>query len=164
MTPESRFLPIIESSTSNNFAVMALRPLPAVTSSTRCTRLIMVPRKNVSWKDGRQLTPLAGVADLEPGPLLDTSSSTRRRALLEAILSDTPAPTPLPCNARVQHVTVPDPVTARSMDSNQLLPPPECLDPFIDHLRDETVPPCDESENHWPSLHTAPLHVLCSND
>ena len=32
------------------------------------------------------------------------------------------------------------------MDADQLLPPPQCLDPFIHRLRDETIPPCDESE------------------
>ena len=32
------------------------------------------------------------------------------------------------------------------MDADQLLPPPQCLDPFIHHLRDETVPSCDEPE------------------
>ena len=32
------------------------------------------------------------------------------------------------------------------MDADQLLPSPQCLDPFIYYLRDETVPPCDESE------------------
>ena len=30
------------------------------------------------------------------------------------------------------------------MDVSQLLPP-QCLDPFVHHLRDKTVPPCDES-------------------
>ena len=65
---------------------------------------------------------------------------------LEAILSETPTPTPLPCGARAQQFTVPGPVTAPSMDADQLLPPPQCLDPFIHHLRDETVPSCDESE------------------
>ena len=58
---------------------------------------------------------------------------------LEAILSDTPAPTPLSSDARAQHFTVPDPITAPSMDADQLLPPPQCLDPFIHYLRDETT-------------------------
>ena len=62
------------------------------------------------------------------------------------MLSDTPAPTPLNCDARAQQLTVPGPVTTSSTDVDQLLPPPQYLDPFVHHLRDETVPPCDESE------------------
>ena len=90
-------------------------------------------------ENGRQVIPLAGVADLEPGTLLGTSPSPLLRAPLEAILSDTLAPTPLPCADRAQHFTVPGPVTAPSMDADQPLPPPQCLDPFIHYLRDETT-------------------------
>ena len=115
-------------------------------------------------ENGRQVIPLAGVADLEPGALLGTSSSPLLRVPLEAILSDTPAPTPLLCAVREQYFTVPGPITAPSMVADQLLPPPQCLDPFIHHLRDETIPPCDESEALWPSLHTVPLQLPCSND
>ena len=97
-------------------------------------------------ENGRQFIPLAGVADLEPGALLGTSSSPLRRVPLEAILSDTPAPIRLLCDASAQQLTVPGPVTAPSTDADQLLPPLQYLDPFVHHLRDETVPPCDESE------------------
>ena len=45
-------------------------------------------------ENDRQLMPLAGVADLEPGDLRGTSSNPLLRVPLEAILSDTPAPTP----------------------------------------------------------------------
>ena len=97
-------------------------------------------------ENDRQLMPLAGVADLEPGDLRGTSSNPLLRVPLEAILSDTPAPIPLPCDARAQHLTVPDPVTTLFMDAHQLLPPSQCLDPFVHHLPDETVLSCDESE------------------
>ena len=97
-------------------------------------------------ENGRQLIPLAGVADLEPSALLGTSSRSLLRVPLEAILSDTPAPTPLSCDDHAQHFTVPGPVTAPPMNADQLLPPPQCLDPSVHHLRDETAPPCDESE------------------
>ena len=114
------------------FAGMMPRPLPAAISSTCCTRLI--------------ISPLAGVADLEPGALLGISSSPLLRAPLEAIMFDTPAPTLLPCDARERHFSVPGPVTAPSMDADQLLPLSQCLDPFIHHLCDATVLPCHESE------------------
>ena len=78
---------------------------------------------------GRQVIPLAGVVDLEPSALLGTSSSPLLRVPLEAILSNTPAPIPLPCADRAQHFTVPGPVTARSMDPDQLLTPSQCLAP-----------------------------------
>ena len=97
-------------------------------------------------ENGRQFIPLAGVANLEAGALLGTSSDPLLRVPLEAILFDIPAPTPLPCDARAQKLTVPGPVTAPSTDADQLLPPPQYLDPFVHHLRDDTVPPCDESE------------------
>ena len=32
------------------------------------------------------------------------------------------------------------------MDTDQLLLPPQCLVPFVHHLRDETGSPCDKSE------------------
>ena len=54
-------------------------------------------------ENGRQRIPLDGVADLEPGTLLGTSSSPQVRLPLEAILSDTPAPSPLLCDTRAQH-------------------------------------------------------------
>ena len=100
-------------------------------------------------ENDRQLISLADVADLEPDSLLGTSSSPLLRVTLEDTLSDTPGtpgPTPLPCGLRAQHFTVPGPDTAPSTDADQLLPPPQCLDPFIRHLRNEAVPPCDESE------------------
>ena len=50
------------------------------------------------------------------GALLNTSSSPLLRVPPEAILSDTPAPAPLPCDDRAQHFTVLGPVTAPSMD------------------------------------------------
>ena len=80
-------------------------------------------------ENGRQVIPSAGVADLEPSALLGTSSSPLLRVPLEAILSNTPAPIPLPCADRAQHFTVPGPVTARSMDPDQLLTPSQCLAP-----------------------------------
>ena len=82
-------------------------------------------------ENGRQVIPSAGVADLEPSALLGTSSSPLLRVPLEAILSNTPAPIPLPCADRAQHFTVPGPVTDLSMDGDQLLSPPQCLDLFI---------------------------------
>ena len=88
-------------------------------------------------ENGRQLIPLADVADLEPGALLDTSSSPLLRVPLEVVLSDTPAPTPLPCDAGAHHFTVPSPIADLSMDADQPLPPPQCLDPFVHHLRDQ---------------------------
>ena len=93
-------------------------------------------------ENGRQLIPLAG----EPGALIDTSSNPPLRVPLEAILSATPAPNPLPRDARARHFTVPGPVLAPSMDADQLLPPPQCLDPFVHHLRHEAILPCDESD------------------
>ena len=97
-------------------------------------------------ENDRQFIPFAGVADLQAGALLGTSFGPLLRLPLEAILSDTPTPIPLLCDARAQQLTVPGPVTAPSTDADQLLPPLQYLDPFVHHLRDETVPPCDESE------------------
>ena len=84
---------------------------------------------NVSTKKhivekGRQVIPLAGVADLEAGALFGTSSSPRLRVPLEAILFDTLVPNPLPCADRAKRFTVPGPVTVPSMDADQLLTPP----------------------------------------
>ena len=97
-------------------------------------------------ENGRQFIPLSGVADLDAGAILGTSSGPLLRAPLEAILSDTPAPTPLPYGARAQQLTVLGPATDPSTGEDQLLPPPHCLDPFVHHLPDETVLSCDESE------------------
>ena len=73
------------------------------------------------------------------------------RVPLEAILSDAPAPTPLPCSDHARNFTVRGPVTAPSMD----------VDPFIRHLRDETIPPCDESEASLAQpTYLAPLTAL----
>ena len=94
---------------------------------------------------GRQLIVLARVVDLEQGALLGTSSSPLLRVPLEAVLYDTPALTPLSCNASAHHFTVPGPVTTPSMDADQLLLPPQCWHPFVHHLRDEPAPTCDES-------------------
>ena len=98
-------------------------------------------------ENGRQFIPLSGVADLDAGAILGTSSGPLLRAPLEAILSDTPAPTPRPCDARERQLTVSGPFTAPFTDADQLLPLPQCLDPFVHHLRDETVLPCNESED-----------------
>ena len=43
---------------------------------------------------GRQLIPLAGVADLEPGALLGTSPGPLQRVPLKTVLSDTPGAIP----------------------------------------------------------------------
>ena len=75
-------------------------------------------------KNGRQFIPLAGVTDLEPGALIGTCCGPLLRVPLQIIPSDTPAPSPLPCDPRAQHLTVPGPVAAPSMDADQLLPPP----------------------------------------
>ena len=113
-------------------------------------------------ENGHQLNPLAGVVDLEPGALLGTFASALLRVPLEAILSDIPASSPLPCDARAQHFTVPTPVTAPSMAVDQFLLPPQFLDPFVHHLRDETVPPYDESEasSAQPTYHFPPPTLL----
>ena len=72
-------------------------------------------------ENGRQLIPLGGVAHLEPSALLGTSSDPLLRVPLKAVLSDTPAPTPLPCDASAHYFTVPGPVIAPSMDVDQFL-------------------------------------------
>ena len=121
--------------------------MPAAVSSICCTRLTIFPRKNISWKmdDKSSRQPASRTWSQVPcsaPPLLHYYECLWR---LDG-LSDTPTPTPLPCADRAQHFTVPGPVTALSMDADQPLPPPQCLDPFIHNLRDETIPSWDESE------------------
>lgn len=77
-------------------------------------------------------------------PCLAPSSSPLLRVALETVLSDTPAPTPLPCDASVHHVTVPGLVISHFMDADQILPPPQYRDPFVHHLRNETARTCDK--------------------
>ena len=95
-------------------------------------------------ENGRHLIPLIGVADLEPGALLGTYFSQVLRVPWEAVLPDTPTPSLHAYDPNAYQFLVPDPVFASSINADHI-PPPWCLDYFVYHLRDETVPICDES-------------------
>ena len=81
--------------------------------------------------NGRQLIPLAGAADLDPGTLLGTSSSPLLRLPLETVLSEAPAPSLRPHGSGF---SVPGTVPSHSMGVDQPSQPP-CLDPFVHHQR-----------------------------
>lgn len=66
--------------------------------------------------NGRELIPSAGVADLEPGALLGISSGPLLRVPLADVLSDTPAPAPLRCDAGAHLFTDRGPGTAPLTD------------------------------------------------
>ena len=91
-------------------------------------------------ESGRQLIPSAGAADLDSGALLGTSSNPLLRLPLKTVLSDAPA-----SSLRIHGVdfSVPGPVPPNSMGADPLSPP-QCLDPFVRHLRDETAPTREE--------------------
>ena len=160
VTPASRFLATVDSSTSIWFAVMVPRLLSVATSSTCCPRpLIFFTKKHVV-ENARQLILLAGVADIEPG----TSSSSLLRVPLEAVLSDTLAPTPLLCDASAHHFTVPDPLTAPSMDADHLL---RHHGAWISSFTICATKQLRHATNPWPirpRLSIVPLHLPRSND
>ena len=90
-------------------------------------------------ENGHQLISLAGAADLESVALPGTSSSPLLRVPLEAILSDTPVPSLHPHDTDAHQFTASGPVSAPSKDADQPSPP-QCLDPFVHHLRNDTAP------------------------
>ena len=89
-------------------------------------------------ENGDQFIPLAGVAKLEPGDLLDTSSSTLLQVPIEAVLPGTQAPAPFPCDTNVHAFTVSGAAAAYADSAQQHLQPPQSLDPFVHHLSDKT--------------------------
>ena len=115
-------------------------------------------------ENGRQFIPLAGVANLEAGALLGTSSDPLLRVPLEAILFDIPAPTPLLCDVRAHQLTVPGTVTAPSTDAVQRLPLPPCLIPSSAICATTQSRHATNRWPLWPSLHSAPVELLSPND
>ena len=86
---------------------------------------------------GRQLIPLAGYQDLEPGDVLGTASSSLLRVPLEAlILYDVPADVSAPAEPSITPAsqTAPPPNTA---PDPRTTPPPELLH-RLDHNRHES--------------------------
>ena len=72
-------------------------------------------------ENGRQLIPIADVADLARP--IGTSFSPLLRVPLEAVLSDAPAPSSRPYDLDTRHPSVPGPVSTHPMGADQSSPP-----------------------------------------
>ena len=115
-------------------------------------------------ENGRQLILLVGVLNFKPGALLSIPSSPMLRVPLKAVLCDTPAPAPLPCDASAHHFTVPGPVIALPWTRNSYFCHHSagmysftiCATIQFRHATNPRFP--------RPGLPTTPPHLLRSNE